>query len=130
MNAEYFTQASLAIQIHMAVALAALIFGCLMFLRRKGDAAHRLMGALFLVFMLATAGTALFIRQINEGHLSWIHLFVPLTFFTAWQVIHFVRQGDIQRHRQAVKGLFFGALMIPGLAAFLPGRTMWMIFFA
>ena len=87
-------------------------------------------GVLFLLFMLMTAGTAIFIREINEGNFSWIHLFVPLTFYTGWQIVHFVRKGDIARHKRAVTGLFFGALLIPGLAAFLPGRTMWMIFFA
>ena len=130
MNLEYFTQASLAIQIHIVVAIAALIFGIIMFARPKGDQFHKNMGKLFLLFMLMTAGTAIFIREINEGNFSWIHLFVPLTFYTGWQIVHFVRKGDIARHKRAVTGLFFGALLIPGLAAFLPGRTMWMIFFA
>ena len=130
MNLEYFTQASLAIQIHIIVAIAALVFGIIMFARPKGDRLHKNMGKLFLLFMLMTAGTAIFIREINEGNFSWIHLFVPLTFFTGWQIVHFVRKGDLARHKRAVTGLFFGALLIPGLAAFLPGRTMWMIFFA
>lgn len=130
MNIEYFTQASPAIQIHIVVAIAALIFGLVMFSRRKGDRVHKLMGKLFLVFMLMTAGTAIFIREINGGSFSWIHVFVPLTFFAAWEVVHYVRKGNIARHKRAVTGLFFGALLIPGLAAFLPGRTMWMIFFA
>lgn len=130
MNFEYFTQASLAIQVHIIVAVSALIFGIIMFSRPKGDRIHRAMGKLFLMFMLATAFTAIFIRQINDGSFSWIHLFVPLTFYTAWEVIHHVRRGDVKRHKGAVTGLFFGALLIPGLLAFIPGRTMWMIFFA
>ena len=130
MNLEYFTQASLAIQIHIVVAIAALVFGVIMFARPKGDRLHKNMGKLFLLFMLMTAGTAIFIREINEGNFSWIHLFVPLTFYTGWQIVYFVRKRDIARHKRAVTGLFFGALLIPGLAAFLPGRTMWMIFFA
>ena len=130
MNAEYFTQASLAVQIHIIVAFSALIFGIVMFTRPKGDPLHKAMGKLFLVFMILTATTAIFIRQINDGSFSWIHLFVPLTFFAAWETIHFVRKGNIVRHKKAVTGLFFGALLIPGFLSFLPGRTMWMIFFS
>jgi len=36
----------------------------------------------------------------------------------------------MKRHKRAVKGLFFGALLIPGVISFMPGRTMWMLFFA
>jgi uncharacterized membrane protein len=130
MNLEYFTQASLAIQIHIAVAVGALLLGIIMLVRRKGGPSHRLIGRGFMVLMLATATSAIFIRELNDGSFSWIHIFIPLTFFTAWEAIHYVRKGNIKRHRHAVLGLFFLALLIPGVFSFMPGRTMWMIFFA
>ncbi|MGB6317786.1 MAG: DUF2306 domain-containing protein [Litorimonas sp.] len=130
MNPEYFTQASLAVQIHVVVAVAALFIGLAMFARRKGTWMHRHCGRAFLLLMLATATSALFIREMNAGGFSWIHLFVPLTFFAAWETVHYIRKGDVRRHRRAVTGLFFGALLIPAGLSFLPGRTMWMIFFA
>ncbi|MEM7728305.1 MAG: DUF2306 domain-containing protein [Pseudomonadota bacterium] len=128
MNPEYFTQASLAVQIHVLVAFAALAIGLAMFVKRKGTWMHRYGGRTFLLLMLATATSALFIREMNAGGLSWIHLFVPLTFFASWETVHYIRKGDVRRHRRAVMGLFFGALLIPGIVSFLPGRTMWMIF--
>ena len=129
MNIDILLQSSPAIIIHTLVAFISLGLGITMFVRRKGTKSHKMMGRLFVLFMAVTAISALFIRMINEGHFSFIHLFVPLTFFAIWETIHYVRKGNIQRHKRAVKGLFFGALLIPGILSFLPGRTMWHVFF-
>lgn len=129
MHLEYFTQSSLAVQIHIIVALLALGLGIAMLIRRKGTRSHKIIGKLFLGLMIVVASSALFIRHINDGSFSWIHIFVPVTFVAAWETVHYVRKGDIRRHKRAVHGLFFGALLIPGAFSFLPGRTMWMIVF-
>ena len=129
MNWKYITEASLAMQIHVAAAFIALALGIFMWVQPKGTRRHKLVGRGFLFLMLITATSAIFIRQINNGSFSWIHIFVPITFFAAWETIHFIRKGNLKRHKRAVKGLFFGALLIPGALSFLPGRTMWMLFF-
>ena len=129
MNLEYFTQSSLAIQIHIVVALLALGLGIVMLVRRKGSKSHKMIGRVWMGLMLAVAITAIFIREINNGAFSWIHLFIPLTFFTAWEAVHYIRKGNVARHKRAVVGMFFGALLIPGAFSFMPGRTMWMIVF-
>lgn len=129
MGISYFFEASLAIQIHIVAALVALCLGIWMFTRRKGDKAHRLGGKIFLVFMLMTATSAIFIRQINEGSFSWIHIFVPVTFIAAWEAVYYIRKGNIRHHKRAVSGMFFGALLIPGLLSMMPGRLMHVIIF-
>lgn len=129
MNWKAFTEASLVIQIHWIAALLALIFGIVMFSRKKGTPSHKLMGRGFIILMLVTAGTSFFIREINRGSFSWIHIFIPVTLFASWEAIHYIRKGNIKRHKRAVTGMFFGALLIPGLLTFLPGRRMWMVFF-
>lgn len=129
MNLEYFTRASLAIQIHMLVAIAAVALGAVLLARRKGTSSHKMMGRIFGVLMIVTATSAIFIRNLNQGSFSWIHIFVPITFIGLWQIISTVRRGDIKKHRRHVLNLYFGALMIPGAFAFMPGRTMWMLFF-
>jgi len=130
MNVEYFTQASLAIQIHMLVAAGAFFLGAFVLMRKKGTKAHKMAGRMFGLLMLATATSAIFIREINNGSFSWIHIFVPITFVGLYQVITSVRKGKIKAHKRHVLGMFFGALLIPGAFAFMPGRTMWMLFFA
>jgi len=129
MNWEAFTEASLVIQIHWAGAMLALGLGILMLVRKKGTASHKMIGRAFIGVMLLVAISSFFIREINRGGLSWIHIFIPITFFASWEAIHYIRKGNVKRHKQAVIGLFFGALLIPGLFTFLPGRRMWMLFF-
>ena len=129
MGIEYFFAASLAIKIHIIAALVALGLGITIFTGRKGTSRHKALGKVFLVFMLATATSAIFIRQINNGGFSWIHIFVPVTFFAAWETVYYIRKGNIRRHRNAVTGMFFGALLIPGLLSMLPGRLMSVIIF-
>lgn len=129
MKPEYILNASPAIQIHAAVAFIALGLGILMWLRPKGTKGHKFIGRGFVVLMLITAISAIFIREINNGSFSFIHLFVPLTFLGAWQAVTRIRRKNVKGHISAVKGMFFGALLIPGVLSFLPGRTLWMVFF-
>ncbi|WP_162143769.1 DUF2306 domain-containing protein [Hellea balneolensis] len=130
MKPEYFLEASFAIQIHAAAAFVALGLGIAMWLRPKGTRGHKLVGRGFVVVMLLTAISALFIREINNGSFSWIHIFVPITFLGAWQAITRIRRKNVKGHISAVRGMFFGALIIPGIFSFMPGRTLWMVFFS
>ena len=129
MNFEHILKASPAIQIHLVTALLALVFGIVMWLRPKGTASHKFVGRSFILLMLMTATSAIFIRELNNGTFSFIHIFVPLTFIGSWHVVSSIRRKDIKRHQKHVRNIFWGALLIPGLFAFLPGRHMWMIFF-
>lgn len=129
MNIDIFLQSSPAVIIHSLVAFGALGLGITMFVRKKGTKSHKLIGRMFILLMALTAFSSLFIRMINDGSFSFIHLFVPLTAFAIWETIYFIRKGNITRHKRAVQGLFFGALLIPGILSFLPGRTMWHVFF-
>ena len=129
MNFDPITSASLAVQIHLATALVALALGTVMWLRPKGTKSHKIIGKIFIIFMLVTAVSAIFIRLINNGQFSFIHLFVPLTFLGVFNALWSIRKRNIKKHINAVKGMFFGALLIPGLLSFIPGRTLWAVFF-
>lgn len=129
MNFDILFNASPAIIAHTFCAFAALFLGIAMWVRRKGTKSHKYLGRLFALMMALTAFSAIFIRQINDGSFSWIHLFVPLTFFALWETFHYIRKGNVKKHRNAVMGLFFGALLIPGIISFLPGRLMWHVLF-
>lgn len=126
---EPLLNASPVIQVHVWAAFIALGLGVVMWMRPKGTRQHKIIGRGFVVFMLVVSFTAIFIRQINAGHFSWIHVFVPVTIIGAWQAIANIRNGNIKGHKRAVKGMFFGALLIPGVFSFLPGRLMWHVVF-
>ncbi len=132
MNLAAISEASLAIQIHLVAALLALVFGCVMWARKKGTKSHKMIGRAFVGLMVLAALSAIFITQINPNGpfgFSFIHLFVPMTFMGSWQVVRSARSKKFAAHQKHVRNLFFFALLIPGLFAFMPGRTMWQLFF-
>src|SRR5690606_14951014 len=57
---------------HTIAAVAALILGPLMFLRRKGTSAHRRTGYTWVTLMLVVILSSFFIR--SNGSFSWTHL--------------------------------------------------------
>ena len=108
--------AKLPILIHVATVLPAIPLGGYLLLAKK-------LGKLWLVLMLVTATSAIFIQ--STGGFSFIHIFVPVTFHAAWKTIATARKGDIAGHKKHLVFTYLTALMIPGIFAFvLPGRLM------
>jgi len=124
MNLQAFLAAPWIIQLHALCALAAFAVGLVQWLGPKGRLPHRVLGMVFVSLMVTTAVSAVFIRQINDGAFSWIHIFVPVTLIGLTGLVWSVRRGNLERHRKHATSLFFAALMIPGLLAFVPGRLM------
>jgi uncharacterized membrane protein len=115
--------AKLPIIIHVAAVLPAIPLGGWVMLARKGTALHKRLGKIWLVLMLITATSAIFIQ--TSGGFSPIHIFVPVTFHAAWKVVATARRGDIRAHKRHLVFTYLTALMIPGIAAFMvPGRLM------
>lgn len=129
MNVGPFLEASPVIQAHALAALVALLVGAALMLAPKGAIPHRIVGISFLALMIVVAGTAVFIRQSNNGSFSWIHLFVPLTLYAVVSGYIHAKRRDRRRHRDAMRGLFYGALIVPGLFTLLPGRLMHAVVF-
>ncbi|WP_294320693.1 DUF2306 domain-containing protein [uncultured Sphingomonas sp.] len=113
-----------AVAIHLMSVLPAIPLGLYILLTRKGGGRHRLLGRIWMALMASTALSALLIRELNHGSFSWIHIFVPVTLAAAWASIAAARAGDIPSHRRRLVGMFLGAMIIPGLFAFSPGRVM------
>lgn len=120
---------SLAVMIHLATVVPAVPLGAYLMLARKGTPRHRSLGKVWVGLMVTTALAAFFIRQLNSGAFSPIHIFVPLTIHGAWKTIATARRHDIAAHKRALVGLYLGALVIPGIFSFMPGRLMsaWLV---
>lgn len=113
------------IQIHAIVAVLAFLLGTFVFLRRKGDAVHRLAGRGFAVLVVATAGTSLFIHQIQLiGRWSPIHVLSLFVFLWLFQAITAVRRGDISRHAETMQSIYVYGFIIAGAFTFLPDRLL------
>jgi uncharacterized membrane protein len=129
-NLQPISDASLAIKLHLLTVVPAFFIGTwLIFLSTKGARVHRGLGTLYLVLMVVTAITTIFIHTLNPGHLSWIHLFIPMTLIGVLSSILALRRGNIAGHKRAMIGLYVGALLIAGAFTFVPGRLMHSVFF-
>lgn len=116
--------------IHLFAALAALALGFSILAFAKGTTAHRTLGWIYVLVMATTAGSAFFIRELNNGNLSLIHLLAGFTLVSLPILVLAARRGDVARHRNRAMGLFFGGLLLAGLFACLPGRLLWTVFVA
>ncbi|WP_340587406.1 DUF2306 domain-containing protein [Erythrobacter alti] len=111
------------IMFHVATVLPCVPLGLYLLLAPKGTAMHKQLGKLWVALMVITALSTLFIRDGMQ--LTWIHIFVPITLRAAYLIIAKARRGDIKGHRNEIVSLYLGALMIPGIWAFIiEGRLM------
>ena len=114
-----------ALAIHLATAIPAVPLGAYIFLTKKGGPRHKMLGRIWMILMLVTASAAFFLRGINQGGFSFIHIFVLLTFISVPRAFLAIRRGDIRAHRSELAGMYLGACVAAGFSAFMPGRTMW-----
>ena len=116
------------LQVHIAAATVALVIGIVLLAGVKGNTLHRALGWTWAVSMATVAISSIFIRNINDGAFSLIHLFTGWTIIILPMALHAARRHDIANHRGRMTGLFVGALLIAGMFTFFPGRLMWHVF--
>lgn len=123
-----FTSLSPAIQAHIVFAIGALALGpWVLWGSRKGTPAHRLAGYLWVLLMLGTSVSSLFIRDFRLPNLAGytpIHLFTAFTLVMLPLAVVAAMRGRVQTHRQAMRQLYIGACVIAGLFTLLPGRYL------
>ncbi|MBL4616648.1 MAG: DUF2306 domain-containing protein [Robiginitomaculum sp.] len=128
MDLSVFGKMTLAVKIHAASAVLALVLGAAQFALPKGRSLHIIMGSLWVLAMISVAVSSLFIKQIFAGSFSPIHLFVPLTAWGLYAGLKPLFGGKKGEHGKQMRGVYFGALIFAGLFTFFPGRTMWNLF--
>jgi uncharacterized membrane protein len=110
------------ILLHLGAALTALVLGIVVFLRRKGSLAHRVLGRAWVGLMLVTAITTYWIR--GGGDFSWIHGLSVISLVALSFAVYFAMTGNIQRHQRIMKGVFLGGLVVAGVFTLLPARLL------
>lgn len=124
-----FARQSAVVHIHVAAALTALLVGTVQLIGIKGTGLHRVIGWIWVIAMLTVAVSSLFIRGINHGSFSWIHLLSGWTLIAVPMALYAIRRGQVARHGSGMVWTFVGGLIIAGAFTFLPGRLMWTVFF-
>lgn len=117
------------IQIHTALAVFAVALTIAIFTIRRGSPAHRILGWIWVLSMAGVALSSFWISDIRLiGPFSPIHLLSVFVLLQLVSAVRAARSGQVQRHRQTMRGLVFGALIGAGAFTFLPGRVMYQIF--
>ena len=126
--------APIPVKLHLATVLPAFAIGSyLIFISAKGAPHHRVLGYAYLTLMTITAGTTLFIHEVNpDGFmgLSFVHLFIPLTIYGVVAAVAGARTHNHRLHRNAMIALYVGGFLIAGGTAFGPGRMLHQVFFS
>lgn len=117
------------VAVHLGAALVALAVGLILMVRIKGSRTHRLLGWTWVAAMATTAVSSIFIRQIEPGQFSWIHLLTGWTIVALPGAVWAARRHRVAIHARAMTGLFVGGVIIAGAFTFFPGRLMWRMFF-
>lgn len=130
MSISLLTQSSLAIQIHVASAVFALLLGATLLVGRKGTGPYRLLGRLWIGMMVITALSSFFIQSLRLYFgFSPIHILSVFTLIGSWQAVAAARAGRIAEHRRHVGNLYSFALLTAGAFTLLPGRLMHKLLF-
>jgi uncharacterized membrane protein len=109
---------------HLGTILIALALTPIMLLRKRGDRLHRQLGWVWVSAMFLTALFTLDIHLINRGGFSFIHILSVWTMIQVPVIIWNAKNHRIAKHRSAVRGMVFGALLIAGFFTFPFNRLM------
>lgn len=118
------------IQVHLMAALTALAIGIVLLAGVKGTTLHRVLGWSWVAAMTTTAISSVFIRELNGGAFSFIHLLTGWTVIVLPMAVFAARRHKVQQHQSMMTGMFVGGLIIAGLFAFMPGRLLFSVFFS
>jgi uncharacterized membrane protein len=122
--------APLAVQIHAWIALALIPLTIWIFAIPRGSALHKKLGWAWVAGMASVAISSFWITELRMwGPFGPIHLLSSLTLISLVYAIVNIRRRKVIRHRRAMLGLVYGALLGAGLFTLLPGRIMFQVVF-
>ncbi len=121
---------------HATFALLAVPLGLYIFLTKKGTKKHKMLGRIWVTFLIIVSLTAIFIQAINLGQYSLIHLLIPYTIgslvYSIWNIKKFKKTKIVRykfAHMYSMIGVYVGALLIAGAFTLMPGRFFHEILF-
>ena len=106
---------------HLFLALIALIIGSMNLFSKKGTSKHKIIGWFWITFMVYVSISSFWIKELNEGQYSWIHLLSIITILSLIFSIIAIKLRYIKIHSFFMVGTYIG-LCIAGIFTLLPGR--------
>jgi uncharacterized membrane protein len=125
---ELLSRTSPVILVHLAFGVLALAVGGILLAGRKGARMHRVLGWAWVLTVGTVALTSLFIKTLNPGHFSMIHLLSGYVIIALPLAVAAARRHDVQRHRRYMTGMYLGGFALNLIFVLLPGRLVWNLF--
>ena len=85
------------IWVHFVAAGLAIMLGLINLVSEKGTQQHRLIGWFWLILMSFVTVPSFWIREINDGDFSWIHLLTIWTIVSMGAAIISIKKGYIKK---------------------------------
>jgi len=102
------------IQIHLAVALYAVLIGPIAVFRPRRDIAHKILGYSWVLSMALLAGSSFFITEIRHGRFSLIHILSCLVLVSLVRGLWLIGQRGINAHVRQMQALYLQILLGAG----------------
>jgi uncharacterized membrane protein len=103
-----------------AAAVALPLGGWQLFFSTKGNQRHRIVGRTWVGLMLYVSVTSFWIKELEPGRFSYIHILSVVTIVTVSLGVWAARRGNIDSHRGnmigswlGLLGAFIGAVAVP-----------------
>lgn len=110
---------------HLIAALIALpLGGYQLFRPTKGDPRHVLLGRLWAVLMVWVAITSFWLRDLNPGEFSLLHILSVVTLVTVTLGVVMARRGNLPAHKGNLRGSWLGLCGAFIGAVAVPDRTI------
>jgi uncharacterized membrane protein len=109
------------IWLHLTTAVLAVGLGSANLALAKGNLRHRVFGWTWLGAMLCVTVSSFWIRELDEGSLSWIHGLSVWTLVAMAAAILSIRKGRVRSHASWMIGAMVG-VAAAGVFALAPGR--------
>lgn len=111
-------EASPAVQVHVAAALAALALGAWQFLARKGTIPHRIIGWIWVVLLAGICLSSFFIP--GSWHIGPVSVFHVLSAYTLWALFmgaRAARAGAVADHKSYMSWIFSLSIVLSAAIA-------------
>lgn len=96
---------------HVLAASISMPLGAYQLLRRpRGDTPHRMLGRVWAAALMWTALSSFWIRDLNDGSLSVLHILSVITVVSLIAGIWGIRRGDIRTHLGSMLGSWLGSI--------------------
>ena len=123
---EAIAQMPAGLRWHLLGAVAAILLGALQMVRRKGGAAHRVLGAVWAVLMIVMSLAAM----IGSPTVGVLQILAVVVILLTARAVWLAHRHDVVGHKHQMQMLFFAALLGVGLFTAVPGRATWKLFFS